>query len=67
MKGSGGYFTLVILAGKISSMKEIWGTQAEQQNPEKLGENLDLFSKMTEIQGSTATLWQCQLSFMIHY
>lgn len=29
MKGLGGYFTLVILAGKISSMKEIWETQAE--------------------------------------
>lgn len=67
MKGSGGYFTSVILAGKISSMKEIWGTQAEQQNPEKLGENLDLFSKITEIQGSTTTLWQCQLSFVIRY
>lgn len=57
MKDSGGYFTWVILAGKISSMKEIWGTQAEQQNPEKLGGKLDLFSKMTEIQGSITTLW----------
>lgn len=37
MKGSRGYSTLLILAGKISSMKEVWGTQAERQNPEKLG------------------------------